>query len=255
MDYDYYLYSNSANYGSKPTFVPLSDIPKEGFMSLYAVTEETATAIKQAGTTKGFKGVVWSERLWLDFDDQDAARRAESKLKEMNYDYVCYTTGNRGLHFGILRDHVPSHLLPFFDKTWVKDNFPEADSSIYTHLHPFRIPGTKHEKTGRVKELLHGRRGSTLVLPPFKKEEIQINSSGQGGGKSVFDCFYVMANTVPVNAGQRHQTMIKLIYALKNDADAPMEAALWWLAEWNKMLSEPKEQHELEKAVRSIYER
>lgn len=255
MDYNYFLYSNSANYGSHPSFVPLADLPKEGFQSIYAVTAETAAAIKQAGTTKGFKGVVWSERLWIDFDDKDAAGRAETKLKEMNYEYNCYTTGNRGLHFGILRDNSPSHLLPALDKAWVKEHFPEADLSIYTHLHPFRIPGTKHEKTGRPKELLYGRGRGALVLPPLRKEEIQIDTVGQGGGKSVFDCFFVMANTIPVEAGQRHQTMVKLIYALKNDAQAPMEAALWWLLEWNKMLSEPKEHHELEKAIRSVYER
>lgn len=255
MDYCYYLYSNSANYGAVPSFLPLSDLPKEGFMSLYAITKETAKAIEQAATTRGFKGVVWSERLWIDFDDHDAAGRAESKLKEMKYDYVCFTTGNRGLHYGILRDNSPSHILPFLDKAWVKQHFPEADTSIYTHLHPFRIPGTVHEKTGKPKKLLYGRSGGTLVLPPFKKEDIQVGPIGPGGGKSVFDCFFVMANTVPVEAGQRHQTMIKLIYALKNDAQAPMEAAMWWLTEWNKMLSEPKEHHELEKAVRSIYER
>lgn len=255
MDYSYHLYSNSATYGSSPSFVVSDDIPKEGFCSLYAVTKETAEAITEAGTTKGFKGVVWSERLWLDFDDQDAAKRAEERLKVMGYDYVCYTTGNRGLHFGILRDNAPSHLLPLFDKTWVKQNFPEADSSIYTHLHPFRIPGTKHEKTGRSKELLYGRRGGTLILPPFRKEEIQIDTFGQNLGKSVFDCFFVMANTVPVDSGQRHQTMIRLLNALKNDAGVSMDVALWWTSEWNKMLSQPKEDHELEKAVRSIYER
>lgn len=255
MDYCYYLYSSTASYGANPTFVVFDKIPSEGFCSLYAITKEAAEAIRQEGTTKGFKGVVWSERLWLDFDDHGAARRAESRLKEIGYDYVCYTTGNRGMHFGILRDHSPSHLLPALDKSWVKQNFPEADSSIYTHLHPFRIPGTKHEKTGRTKELLYGRRGSALILPPFKKEELQIDTSGQSDGKSVFDCFFVMANTVPVDSGQRHQTMIRLLNALKNDAGVPMDIALWWTAEWNKMLLEPKEDYELEKAVRSIYER
>jgi hypothetical protein len=49
--------------------------------------------------------------------------------------------------------------------------------------------------------------------------------------------------------------MVRLLYALKNDAGVPMDIAMWWTAEWNKMLSEPKEEHEIEKAVRSIYER
>lgn len=254
-DYIYRLFSTTADYGPRPSFVDTSKTELLGFASLYQVTKETAEAVEQAGTVKGFKGIVWSKRLWIDFDDEDAARRADSKLKEMGYDYVCYTTGNRGLHYGILRNHAPSHLLPLLDKAWVKEHFPDADTSIYTHLHPFRIPGTLHEKTGRPKTLLFERGGRSLVLPPFKREEMQIVSFGQKQGKSVFDCFYVMANTVPIDAGQRHSTMIKLINALKNDAGVSMDIAMWWTTEWNKMLSEPKEDHEIEKAVRSIYER
>lgn len=254
-DYTFSLFSTTADYGPKPRFVDALQNDLVGFKSLYQVTKETAQAIEQTGTVKGFKGIVWSERLWLDFDDELAAKRAESKLKETGYDYVCFTTGNRGLHFGILRDHSPSHLLPLLDKSWVKQNFPEADTSIYTHLHPFRIPGTTHEKTGRKKLLLFERKGSALILPPLKREEVHIISSGQKEGKSVFDCFFVMANTVPVDSGQRHVTLVRLINALKNDAGVSMDLALWWVNEWNKMLSEPKEDHEIEKAVRSIYER
>jgi hypothetical protein len=253
--YCFSLYSATADYGSSPDFRILDKAVVQGFASLYQVTEETAKAIEQAGTVKGFKGIVWAKRLWLDFDDEDAARRANSRLKEMGYDYVCYTTGNRGLHFGILRHHDPSHLLPLLDKAWVKTNFPEADSSIYTHLHPFRIPGTLHQKTGRAKVLISEQRGRALTLPPLKREEMQIISSGQKQGKSVFDCFYVMANTVPIDPGQRHSTLVKLLNALKNDAGVSMDIAMWWVSEWNKMLSEPKDEHEIEKAVRSIYER
>lgn len=253
--YIYSLFSTTADYGVSPNFVDVSKGDFRGFASLYKVTRETAQAIEQEGTVKGFKGIVWSERLWLDFDDEDAARRADGKLKEMGYDYICYTTGNRGCHYGILRDHHPSHLLPLLDKAWVKEHFPDADTSIYTHLHPFRIPGTLHQKTGRPKAVLFECRGRALVLPPLKREEMQVVSFGQKQGKSVFDCFYVMANTVPIDAGQRHSTLVKLINALKNDAGVSMDIAMWWVSEWNKMLSEPKEEHEIEKAIRSIYER
>ena len=229
--YIYSLFSSTADYGISPNFVDITKSDLRGFTSLYQVTEETAKAIEQAGTVKGFKGIVWSKRLWLDFDDEDAARRANGKLKEMGYDYVCYTTGNRGCHYGILRSHAPSHLLPLLDKAWVKEHFPEADLSIYTHLHPFRIPGTLHQKTGKPKVLLSEQRGRTLVLPPLKREEVYTISSGQRQGKSVFDCFYVMANTVPVDAGQRHSTLIRLLNALKNDADVPMDVAMWWIGE------------------------
>lgn len=256
MDYLYHLYSDRANYGSSPMFVDSENLPATGYASLYAIDELTAQAIKQAGSAQGFKGVVWSKRLWLDFDSYESAERAESKLIELGVDYVAYDTGGRGAHFGILRNATAaSHLLPKQDRQWVQREFPEADRSIYTHLHPFRLPGTVHEKTGRRKELVSERRGNVLQLPPLEREEIASSPLGrvERGERSLFSCFRLMAATRPAYNGDRHATLVKIIYALKDDAGASAETALWWASEWNKMLDEPKDYSAIEKAVQSIY--
>lgn len=251
---DFHLYSTGKYYNTHPKFYHAAQLPAHGYASLYGVSESTAKAIEQEGTAKGFKGIVWSERLWLDFDSYGAADRAQSRLEEMGYDFIEYDSGGRGAHFGILRASVGSHLLPARDKAWAKNQFPEADLSIYTHLHLFRLPGTIHERTGRRKELVCEHRGSTLELPKLKWEELPI-SQISGTGKSVFDCPRVMANSVPLRSGEaRHPNLIRLLYALRDDAKVDVAAALFWVTEVNKLWEEPKSMEDLEKAVRSVYE-
>ncbi len=253
--YEYSLYSPGANYGGSPDFRRLTELPSTGFSSIYHVTAETAQAIEQAGSAKWFKGVCWSERLWLDIDSYEAADEVEKRLNEMGVDYVAYDSGGRGAHFGVLRDAVPSHLLPVLDRSWAARYFPEADLSIYTHLHPFRLPGTKHAVTGRIKTLVYKRGGSAVTLPKFREEPKAQNSQviAAQGSTSIFDCRRVMFNTVPVENGQRHETLVRLLYGLKEEAGAPVEVAQFWIDEWNKLLAEPKTEEELEKAIRSIY--
>lgn len=255
--YIYHLFSYRSNYGITPTFVRRDSLPQEGFISIYSVSAATCEAIKQDGTTQGFKGIVWSERLWLDFDSYEAAERAEAKLIEMGVDYVGYDTGGRGAHFGILRHALPSHLLPQRDRQWARDNFPECDKSIYTHLHPFRLPGTTHEKTGIKKSLVCESRGSTLKLPPFKKEELPAHtpSRQEGRNKSIFSCYRVMREMVPAENGSRHAALVRLVYALRDDAQVSKNEALVWCLEWNFLLKEQKDPEEISKVIGSIYDR
>jgi len=255
-DYVYYIYNPAKSFGSVPDLRHRDDLAGlEGFSSVYSITLESAQAIHAERTAKGFKGCVWSERLWLDFDSYEAANRAGQKLEEMGYDFVCYDTGNRGMHFGILRSAHPSHLLPSRDKKWVKEHFPEADLSIYTHLHLLRLPSTVHEATGRRKEFVEHVKGEALVLPERTEDEsIYIGplSDTVSDGGSIFDSLRIMGNTVPQTNGNRHPTLVKLAYALKEKGVAP-DIAHWWLSETNKLFEEPKEIEAIEQIVRSIY--
>lgn len=250
------IYSPVKSFGNKPDFVDDTQIEPyqaTGFTSLYLVSKETSEAIIQEGTTKHFKGVVWSQRLWLDIDSYEEADEVEQRLIEMEVDYVAFDSGGRGAHFGILRDHAPSHLLPQKDRAWVKANFPEADTSIYTHLHLFRLPQTVHEKTGRKKTLVSERRGRSITLPAYNDSSGSLADHGTGLKKSVFECFRVMSHTVPADTGSRHEYLVKLTYALKDDAGVSPKEALFWLKHTNLLYSEPKSGEDLEKIIRSIY--
>lgn len=253
--YLYHLYSVNATYGATPNFIVRTALPGSGYTSLYSVTKDTAEAIKQAGTTTSFKGVVWSERLWIDVDSYEEADRVEEGLRELNVDFIAYDSGGRGAHFGILRITEPSHLLPQQDKAWVEKWFPEADRSIYTHLHPFRLPGTIHEKTGRRKAVVCDVRGSAITLPPFKREAVQVStpSSSEGRRKSIFNYIRVMREMKPSSNGERHYSLVRLVYALRDDVKASRAEATYWCEEWNRLLSDPKSPEELAKVIGSIY--
>jgi hypothetical protein len=258
--YAYYLYSPRPDYGTTPVFYHRDFLPESGFASLYAVTKDTAEAIVQAGSAAGFKGVVWSERLWIDVDSYERADTTESKLKERGYDYVSYDTGGRGAHFGVLRSNGPSHLLPQQDKQWVQEHFPEADVSIYSHLHPFRLPGTPHQRTGNRKTFVSSQGGETITLSkPTLRDRL---FKGQGQGKSntllssartsVFDIHFIQRNSEPAKEGERHAQLVRLAYALR-DSGYSIDIARWWCGEVNKRFSPPKTEEEIEKALGSIY--
>lgn len=251
--YCYSVFSGSKHFGTKPNFIHSSGLPRQGFSSVYYVTAETASAIEQDGTTAQFKGVVWAPRLWIDVDDYEAAQRVEDTLKKEGLDFDAYDSGNRGAHFGILRDTPPSHLLPLRDKAWVQKTFPEADLSIYTHLHLFRLPGSIHEKTGRRKEMLESIRGRALELPKYEIKEIKLSTTQSSGGRSIFDSWRVMANCVPAKNGNRHPTLVKLAYALKQDTDVSPDEAYFLLSEANKLYEEPKEAEQIEQIIRSVF--
>lgn len=255
--YAHYIHSPIKSHTTSPRFVHRDGL-FVGFASLYAVTERDVQAIEQAGTTSGFKGSVWNEALWLDFDSYEAAERTESKLKELGYAYSIYDTGGRGFHVAVVRDALPSHLLPAQDKKWAEENFPDADSSIYTHLHLFRVEGTRHETGGRVKRLVHQQGGKVLILPPWSKEKGVYGSNLSYDGNrpdyaSVFKCFRVMSNSVPTKVGNRHPTYVKLVHALRDDAGVSAGFARAWLGEVNKMAEMPYDDEHLDKLIGDLY--
>jgi hypothetical protein len=265
--YDWSYYSPSKFYSDSPCFIHLDRLPNQGFGSVYYITKETAEAIKSAGTTKGFAGIVHSERLWIDIDTKGLSEEraiekitvTEQKLNMMGVDYEAYDSGGHstvgGAHFGVLRDAKPSHTLPMQDRLWAESHFKDvADTSIYTHIHLFRLPGNLHEDTGRPKELVYRKTGSSLTLPKYENrgQPIQFAPSSDSDVFSVFDNLRVMSSTVPQNNGNRHPTLVKLAYALKDSNVDPIHAR-WWLGETNKMFSEPKPDEELDGIVERVY--
>lgn len=232
---------------------------RKGFISLYKIDYNTAEAIKSTGTTKEFKGVCWSERLWIDIDSGEAADRAEETLIKMGLDYVAYFSGRKGAHFGILREHEPSHLLPLKDKMWVMNNFPEADLSLYNAMHLFRLPGTVHEDTGIEKSLVSQSK-TTRALKLLELEEVKsgniVSNSPMlpsNNSNSIFDSYRFMCQIKKVRNGNRHSTLVNACYALRDDVKIGLDAANFLVKELNKHFLEPKSEEEVEKIVRSIF--
>lgn len=253
--HDYVLYSPTRRYSMPPCMRMVGELPSSGYTSLYGVTEDTAKALHACGTAAGFKGSVWASRLWVDIDSYETADNVETYLRAIGVNYVAYDSGGKGAHFGILRDTGPSHLLPLQDKAWVTKQIPEADLSIYTHLHLFRLPGTVHEDTGRKKILINSCEGTALVLPPLPRSIHQPSTTPvmSHGSGSPLTSSRVKYWSRPVLAGKRHRALLKLAGALRDDAGVGLDVALWWVEEVNRTYAEPKEPEKVTEIVRWVY--
>ena len=258
--YIYRIGSPTNSIGRPPKFYRSAELLPKGqsFGSVYAVSVEDAHFIEEAGTAAGYKGVVWSQRLWVDFDSEDGARAAQSKLKELGYDHVVYTTGGRGCHIGILRPSAPSHVLPLRDKQWVANNLPGADLSLYWHLHLIRLPGAVHERTGLAKRVLYKVEGRELILPPYDPDanvrafrEVSAEAGREG---SIFQNWEIISQLTALNPnGSRHQHLVNISATLCNSSGINRDRALWIVQEVNRGFPEPKTEEEVEKIVDWAY--
>lgn len=258
-DFIYRVGSPSNILGRPPCFYRSNELTAKGcrFASVYAVKQEDAYSIQYtAGTVEGFKGTVWSERLWVDCDDTEGALEAKKTLDKEGYDYVAYETGNRGMHFGIAREAKPSHTLPMQDKQWVRENLKGADLSLYWHLHLIRLPGTLHEKTGKPKRLVERKEGKVLLLSQYNAETSERPTSElplvQDNRDSIFKLWSVVSN---LTEGQesRHKQLVKLSASLHTEGKVTIEEAMWVVGEVNRGFKEPKPQEEIEKIVQWAY--
>ena len=251
-NFDWYLWKGSVD-ARDFKFITSAEFPSFGFASLYGVDAETATRIEQSGSPAGFKGCVSSPFLWIDADSTESADRIAAKLETMGVTYDAYESGSKGYHFRIPRFHAPSSDLPAKDKLWVLENFgQDADLSIYTHLHLFRIEGTIHEKTGKSKKHLFEFQGKRIDLTGIKIIERAPTLATSNSTQSIFDNRRVMACTMPAENGKRHLQLVKAAYALRDHGMSP-EFSYEWLLELNKRFREPKNEDEIEKIVRDIF--
>lgn len=257
--YSFRLGSRDHTLGRPPKFYANSELLSSGctFASVYAVTDLDAKAITEAGSAANFRGTVWSAKLWVDCDTEEASKEVDNYLRKEGYAFTKYTTGNRGHHYGINRRASPSHLLPQQDKAFVKQHMPGADLGLYWALHLLRLPGVLHVKTGRPKTCIERVAGKSLVLPPFDVEE---GSLQQVGGlltsttrPSVFSFWQVLSNLTPDGGKGRHKQLIDLAIALKREAGASKEEAEWLVLEVNKGFDEPKPESEALRAVEWAY--
>lgn len=229
------------------------ELPNTGFSSLYSITNETAETLQTAGIA-GYKGAVWSPQLALDFDNEEQAMEARRRLSSSGLAYEVWSTGNRGLHFYIDRPHAPAHNLPQIDKVWVKSNFPQADLSIYSNLHMFRVAGARHVKTGRIKTLLERVEGEPLILADqLESQSDTRHLLGPLASRSIFDDQKVMNWTVPWEDGKRHEALLNLGLYMKRCGES-IEFIARWLYHANLLNAVPKSSDELERIVAFVAE-
>lgn len=242
MDYTWAIWKPYVE-SSGVRFVPDSDLPASGFASVYRFSEADARSMQAAGTYKQFKGVVHSTHLKVDCDTEDASQVVERWAEKEGIAYDKYTTGNRGFHFHILRETLPHHSLPSFDKAFAKDNFTGCDLSIYHHVAMYRQVGCTHKKTGRKKELIKSVPGKALIYEihdPMDGEETYSSFGLRGATdiSSVFGDRSLAGLTIPASNGKRHEMLTKVAVRL-DMLGQPEEMAYAYLFNVNLMYEPP----------------
>jgi hypothetical protein len=208
--------------GDKPQVVTKDSlIEKGGFISCYAVDEEGKKHIESQGHVRDLTLPVWSQWLFIDFDDcPHEADRFEEFLTLSDIEFTMWDSGNRSYHFHILRDAEPSPHLPWTDKKWVEANAPEADMSLYASggMHPFRLPGTIHEKTNKAKVLVSENKGDPLKLDIQEPPPLEVPRSRDV--ECIFLDQYVMRRLYGFDEGRRyHPTLALTMQMLRNGYD------------------------------------
>src|SRR5262245_21568894 len=130
------------------------------------------------GSSADFAGPVWSAFLWFDIDRDDLAaaladgRRLATVLLSRyaalaEDDLALFFSGKKGVHVGLPLCHAPNPG-PTFHRTCrvlagrlARLAGVAIDAGIYDRVRPFRLPNSRHPKTGlhkvrlEYRELMH----------------------------------------------------------------------------------------------------
>ncbi len=230
----YVEYRSTPKRDGKPKLVSLDKIDVyQGFRSVYAYDEATKDLILSQGHFRDLGQLpVFSDTLFIDFDDQDdAVVKFVDFLTEHNYGYSAYDSGNRSIHFHIPISPMEGAMVPAYQKNWVKKHAPLADLSFYTHTGQFRLDGTLHRKTYKFKKMISEVDGFYLTIP-HETDMIKIPTALIEGGLDE-EAEAILANLMRMSAGTGGRTphLYKIAttgFAIGMTEDEVIEEALWW---------------------------
>lgn len=230
-------------------------------VSMYCITQPTAQKILNSYTIKGHRKIEhYSEELIVDVESFDLSEGIKSICLEHNLQFQIYHTGNRGHHFHIRRQAIPSCYLYLQDKILAMEMFKEIlfDTQIYLPLHTIRAIGCVHEKskTGKRKELIFEHNGLSML----STTQIPINTLLRNVDFHTTDTEIaqftqlnmILANTrIKLREGQgRNRELFVLVCKLFRVGIS--ERLAWEIVSmWNNSLAEPMDSGELDATFRS----
>jgi len=234
----------------------------KGYSSVYQFSREDAKTIRARGHSRGLKEFkVYAERLWLDIDDEDLVV-AKQRFEEMctkfgGYDKIGYFSGKKGYHLGIKIEPMYGLDVPYSHKKWIRDNAIVTDESLYQHGRLFRNPGCIHESTGKPKTRVVATEGATLQIP-LVIEPAKVPPPLFTEGYTETDVFrdnLIRALTIienPPAQGMRHTTLWSFSQSMC-ESGASYQLAYEMASYLNNTFDNPKDDEELERAVRQGY--
>lgn len=140
------------------------------FTSMFCYRKEVTDHVAETGSIKGIgKFPCWSPFLWFDIDSKKPAdaihwlNRLLRNISQLDSDLLenirIYFSGNKGFHVGIPSEAfglTPDVLLPYTMKELARELAfgSQIDLGIYQASRLWRLPGSKHSKSGLYKTLL-----------------------------------------------------------------------------------------------------
>lgn len=140
----------------------------ELYLSVYTFPDSFLESVKATGRTAGYDGVCWGKFLWFDIDRAWNLPTAVSDtvrlygwLRKLGVQGMqIWFSGSKGFHLGVpicaFGDAaVPSEQFAAQCKAVAMNIAEQAgvtiDTTVYDRVRLFRIPNSKHEKTGLYK--------------------------------------------------------------------------------------------------------
>lgn len=158
-----------------PKLVPLHDVDTyTGFRSAFAFPDDVAECIREGSSTRDLRGLsVYSDMLFVDFDDQDSTRFREFLLRE-GLSFTQWDSGHRSRHYHIPIVPMEGPWVPLAQKDWTKVHAPTADISFLHAAGMYRLPRTYHAKTGRPKALIEKVEGGPITIPKTEPKAFRL---------------------------------------------------------------------------------
>lgn len=163
-----YLYTPTVKRTGVPVLVDSDQlVGRQGFRSVFGYPETTTLTIQKQANTRDITHLpVYCDTLFVDFDDQiELANKFEHYLREEQYEFSKYDSGNRSVHFHVPVVPIVGNWVPRAVYEYASKHANGCDLSIYRHTGLFRLVGTWHEKhPGHFKRLLATSSGRSLVI-------------------------------------------------------------------------------------------
>lgn len=134
---------------------------------MFAFGDALSDRIADQNSTADLKDEsVYCDTIFVDFDDRpEEAKAMQGVLKRLGIGFCVYDSGGRSVHLHIKCKPIEGSWVPLAVKNWVRRmSNGKADLSFYHPSGMYRLPGTVHEKTGRIKHIIHQEKGALAYI-------------------------------------------------------------------------------------------
>lgn len=157
-----------------PVYMPFEQvIKKQGYQSVFGVLGETASHNIAREKSSGLYPVFCD--VWLvDLDKGEGESNEEFEKRSLGFKtwlletgraFSHYHSGGRSHHYHIAIQPMYGIDVPFSIRSFAEKLPWRLDCSFYVTTGQFRLPGTKHERTGLHKTLIGSYRGTAFSMP------------------------------------------------------------------------------------------